>query len=123
MFFCLMMLIDSFLPGNFDIGLGAEEARWRRSGEFIAQSPGCRQGTILAQVMACPAAGLCGLGTFWFDDATSGSRRSHVGSNAAEPGPRRAILADVATRAAQSEHILNFGREKQAYRERATQAW
>ena len=43
-----------------EVGLGAEEARWRRSEEFIAQSPGCRQGTILAPVSAwhyCPAAG------------------------------------------------------------------
>jgi hypothetical protein len=61
-----------------EVGLGAEEARWRRSEEFIAQSPGCRQGTILAPVSAwhyCLAAGLFGLGTFWIDDATSGSRR------------------------------------------------
>ena len=87
--------------------------------EFNAHSPGCRQGTILAQVT--PASGLCGRGTFWFDDATSVSRQNHVGSDAAELGPRRATLADVTTRDAQSEH--NFGRTKRAYRELATPAW
>jgi hypothetical protein len=42
------------------VGLGAEEARWRPSAEFINQSPGCREGKILAPVPAWhyyPAAG------------------------------------------------------------------
>ena len=30
------------------VGIGADDARWRRSEGFIARSPGCRQGTILA---------------------------------------------------------------------------
>jgi hypothetical protein len=41
-------------------------------------APGCRQGMILAQVAAwqlLPCSGAFCLGTFWFDDATSGSLR------------------------------------------------
>ena len=30
------------------VGIGADDARWRPSEGFIARSPGCRQGTILA---------------------------------------------------------------------------
>jgi hypothetical protein len=51
------------------------EVWWRRSECFVDQSPGCRQGTILAPVTArhyCPAAGLLGLGTFILD-----RRRDH----------------------------------------------
>ena len=79
-----------------------------------------KSGKILAPVTTwhnCPAAGLCGLGTFWFDDATSWSRRSYVGSDATQ---QRATLADEATRAAQSKR--NLGRAKQTYRERVTLA-
>ena len=78
--------------GQFNhVGLGADEARWRRSGGFIAQSPGRRQGTILVPIAAwhyCPAAGRCGLGTFWIDDATSGSRR-RIAVAATQPAENR----------------------------------
>ncbi len=40
-----------------------------------------------------------GLGTFWIEDAISGSRRGHVGSDATEGRAE----ADVSTRAAQSD--------------------
>jgi len=71
------------------VGLGAGETRWRRTEEFIARSPGCRQGTILAPVGVAATArqqDRFGLGTFWFEDATRGSRRGHVGSDAAQGG-------------------------------------
>jgi hypothetical protein len=50
------------------------EALWRRLDEFISQSPGCRQGTILAPVAArqlLPGSGaVSALGHFWNEDAT-----------------------------------------------------
>jgi hypothetical protein len=74
------------------------EAMWRRS-EGVLYCPiqywailyGCRQGTILAPLSAwrgnySPAAGSICLGTFWIEDATSGSRRGHLSSDATEGG-------------------------------------
>ncbi len=52
-------------------------------GRFSNQSPGCRQSTILAPVTVAalqplPGSGAVsfGLGTFWMEDATSGSREA-----------------------------------------------
>jgi hypothetical protein len=63
--------------------------RWRRSGGFI-------EDTILAPATARHTgrqkAFLLGLGPFWIEGATSGSRRDHVGSDATEGG---AAQADV----------------------------
>jgi hypothetical protein len=84
-------------PNRGRVGLGRRD-RWRRSGGFIDRSPGRRQGTILVPAArhCCPAAGLAGLGTFWIEDATSGSRESrdqrrdrYVTSGATEVWPRR----------------------------------
>ena len=64
--------------GRVSDGLGRRD-RWRRTGGFIDRLPGRRQGTILLPTAArqfFPAADLVGLGTFWNEDATSGSRKA-----------------------------------------------
>ena len=57
------------------VGLGAGEARWRRSEEFITQSPGCRQGTILAPVAAWQQ--LPGSGAVWALGRFGSTTRPH----------------------------------------------
>ena len=51
------------------------EARWRRSEEFITQSPGCRQGTILAPVAAWQQ--LPGSGAVWALGRFGSTTRPH----------------------------------------------
>ncbi len=53
--------------------------QWRRSGEFIAQSPGCRQGTILAPVAAWQL--LLGSGAFLALGHFGSTKRHQVAEN------------------------------------------
>jgi len=116
------------------VGLGRRD-RWRRTGGFIDQSPGRRQGTtILVPTAArhyCPAADLVGLGTFWNEDATSGSREArdqrrdrYVTSDAAEVWPRRDSEGRLKRAWRHVPHRSTATSVAQAsVRERATPVW
>jgi hypothetical protein len=60
------------------VGIGAEERGGGDQKDLLPNSlaaAGTRSWRRLWCGNYCPAAGLFGLGTFWFDDTTSGSRR------------------------------------------------
>ena len=93
-------------------GLGAVEA----IGRFTNQSPGCRQGTILAPVAAwqpLPGSGaVSALGHFGTKTRPRGRAR-HVTSDATDSDAAVSTRASVATRVAQSGR--NFGRASERY--------
>jgi hypothetical protein len=71
-------------PTSRDRGGGA---LWRRSGDSLPNrlaAARARSWRRWRRGNFCPAADLFGLGTFWIEDATSGLRRGHVGSDATE---------------------------------------
>ncbi len=60
---------------------------WRRSGDLLPNrlaAARVRSWRRWLRGNYCPAAGILCLGTFWIEDATSGSRRDHVSSYATE---------------------------------------
>jgi hypothetical protein len=71
-------------PTSRDRGGGA---RWRRSGDLLPNRLAAARVRSLRRWRRgnyCPAAGILCLGTFWIEDAISGSLRDHVSSNANE---------------------------------------
>jgi hypothetical protein len=75
-------------------------------GRFIARTPGCRQGTILAPWRRgnyCPAAGSFALGHFGSKSRPQGRGEVTWAATRPRAGQRRAAQASVETRAAQSD--------------------
>ena len=114
------------------VGLGRRD-RWRRSGGFIDRSPGRRQGTILVPKAArhyCPAADLVGLGTFWNEDATSGSREArdqrrdrYATSDAAEVWPVGTAKGGSSGLGDLPHRLTAASVAQASVRERATPVW
>ncbi len=77
--------------------MGAEERRWRPSESSLPERLAAARARTRRRWRRgnyCPAAGRFCLKTFWFDDATGGSRQGYVDSNATDGGaaerrPRR----------------------------------